>query len=202
MEAWGIRTGSALPRQCRRSRPTRPRFQAVGPVFSQRVAATWRLPCRPMGVNGSSPMACLREVDSLLPGALVLVPVSQRLLTGVATRVNISLEHGLNPQNTRHSSSHPDDSLVQAMSGGLCMVGRILHGAARQCTGCRSPAWRAAGNKRSVSLTQIVQVKDGSVVDAPEWEQLGEEERALIEELARSEPQSVDAAAPTRAQGG
>ena len=46
-------------------------------------------------------------------------------------------------------------------------------------------------SKRSVSLTQIVQVKDGGVVDAPEWEQLGGEERALIEELARSESLKV-----------
>ena len=52
------------------------------------------------------------EVDSLLPGALVLVPVSQRLLTGVATRVNISLEHGLNPSKIRDIVQVLDDSLL------------------------------------------------------------------------------------------
>ena len=132
------------------------------------------------------------EVDSLLPGALVLVPVSQRLLTGVATRVNISLEHGLNPSKIRDIVQVPDDSLLSDEIVDLCrwLAEYYMAPLGSALVAALPPGVRLS-SKRSVSLTQIVQVKDGSVVDAPEWEQLGEEERALIEELARSEPLKV-----------
>ena len=132
------------------------------------------------------------EVDSLLPGALVLVPVSQRLLTGVATRVNISLEHGLNPSKIRDIVQVLDDSLLSDEIVDLCrwLAEYYMAPLGSALVAALPPGVRLS-SKRSVSLTQIVQVKDGSVVDAPEWEQLGEEERALIEELARSEPLKV-----------
>ncbi len=132
------------------------------------------------------------EVDSLLPGALVLVPVSQRLLTGVATRVNISLEHGLNPSKIRDIVQVLDDSLLSDEIVDLCrwLAEYYMAPLGSALVAALPPGVRLS-SKRSVSLTQIVQVKDGSVADAPEWEQLGEEERALIEELARSEPLKV-----------
>lgn len=132
------------------------------------------------------------EVDSLLPGALVLVPVSQRLLTGVATRVNIPLEHGLNPSKIRDIVQVLDDSLLSDEIVDLCrwLAEYYMAPLGSALVAALPPGVRLS-SKRSVSLTQIVQVKDGGVVDAPEWEQLGREERALIEELARSEPLKV-----------
>lgn len=132
------------------------------------------------------------EVDSLLPGALVLVPVSQRLLTGVATRVNIPLEHGLNPSKIRDIVQVLDDSLLSDEIVDLCrwLAEYYMAPLGSALVAALPPGVRLS-SKRSVSLTQIVQVKDGGVVDAPEWEQLGGEERALIEELARSEPLKV-----------
>ncbi|MEC8646142.1 MAG: primosomal protein N' [Candidatus Latescibacterota bacterium] len=132
------------------------------------------------------------EVDSLLPGALVLVPVSQRLLTGVATRVNISLEHGLNPSKIRDIVQVLDDSLLSDEIVDLCrwLAEYYMAPLGSALVAALPPGVRLS-SKRSVSLTQIVQVKDGGVVDAPEWEQLGGEERALIEELARSESLKV-----------
>ncbi len=127
------------------------------------------------------------EMDGFLPGALVLVPVSQRLLTGIVTRVNIPLERGLNSSKIRDIVQVLDDSLLSDEIVDLCrwLADYYMAPLGSALVAALPPGVRLS-SKRSVSLTEAVQVEDGCVVDAPEWEQLSGKERILIEELARS----------------
>ena len=120
------------------------------------------------------------------------MPVSQRLLTGVVTRVNISLERGLNPSKIRDIVQVIDDSLLSDEIVDLCrwLADYYMAPLGSALVAALPPGVRLS-SKRSASLTEAVQVEDGCVVNAPEWEQLSGEERAFIEELARSEPLKV-----------
>ena len=132
------------------------------------------------------------EMDGLLPGALVLVPVSQRLLTGVVTRVNIPLERGLNSSKIRDIVQVLDDSLLGDEIVDLCrwLADYYMAPLGSALVAALPPGVRLS-SKRSVSLAEVVQVEDGCVVYAPEWEKLSGEERVLVEELARSGPLKV-----------
>ena len=132
------------------------------------------------------------EMDGLLPGALVLVPVSQRLLTGVVTRANIPLERGLNSSKIRDIVQVLDDSLLGDEIVDLCrwLADYYMAPLGSALVAALPPGVRLS-SKRSVSLTEVVQVEDGCVVYAPKWEQLSGEERVLVEELARSGPLKV-----------
>ena len=58
--------------------------------------------------------------DGLRPGALVLVPVSQRLLTGVVIGVDIPLNPALKPGQIRDIVQLLDDSLLSEEVVDLC----------------------------------------------------------------------------------
>ncbi len=125
------------------------------------------------------------EVDAPRPGALVLVPVAQRMLTGVVTGVDMVPDSALDPQKIRDVAQVLDDSLLSEEVVDLCrwLADYYLAPLGSALVAALPPGVRLS-SKRTASLTDAVRVDEGRVQSAPGWEELSAEERAILEELA------------------
>lgn len=125
------------------------------------------------------------EVDAPRPGALVLVPVAQRMLTGVVTGVDTAPDSALDPKKIRDIAQVLDDSLLSEEVVELCrwLADYYLAPLGSALVAALPPGVRLS-SKRTASVTEAVSVADGRVQSAPGWQELDAEERAILEELA------------------
>lgn len=125
------------------------------------------------------------EVEVISAGALVLVPVAQRMLTGVVTRVNAVPDTALHPSKIRDICQVLDDSLLNEEVVELCCwIADYYMAPLGSALGAALPPGVQLTSKRNAALTEAVSVEEGRVVSAPGWQDLSADERAIVETLA------------------
>ncbi|MFT5377274.1 MAG: primosomal protein N' (replication factor Y) [Candidatus Latescibacterota bacterium] len=130
--------------------------------------------------------------DEIRPGALVLVPVSQRLLTGVVIGVDISLNPTLKPGQIRDIVQLLDDSLLSEEVVGLChwLADYYLAPLGSALMAALPPGVRLS-SKRLVSLGADVRIEEGRLVGMPELESVRDGEQPILDQLAAHGPLKV-----------
>ncbi len=129
--------------------------------------------------------------DELRPGALVLVPVSQRLLTGVVIDVDIALNPTLKPGQIRDIVQLLDDSLLNEEVVGLCrwLADYYLAPLGSALMAALPPGVRLS-SKRLVALSAGVRVEGGLLAEV-DLASARDGERPILEQLAAHGPLKV-----------
>ena len=129
--------------------------------------------------------------DGLRPGALVLVPVSQRLLTGVVIGVDIPLNPALKPGQIRDIVQLLDDSLLSEEVVDLChWLADYYFAPLGSALMAALPPGVRLSSKRLVSLGAGMRVEQG-VLTGLELECVRDGEKPILEQLATHGPLKV-----------
>lgn len=129
--------------------------------------------------------------DGLRPGALVLVPVSQRLLTGVVIGVDIPLNPALKPGQIRDIVQLLDDSLLSEEVVALChWLADYYFAPLGSALMAALPPGVRLSSKRLVSLSADKGVEQGRLTGL-DLENVRDGERPILEQLAAHGPLKV-----------